>query len=476
MFAGLVGSALVATVLVAFLSIISGFGRGAGLQDRVPVDLRIYGLRPLELAVPSLGNIVLGGRLDTFLGSHQHGSNPTETSNYIGFLTLALALCWLVVVLRRRATVGRSLRQATVGLVAITVAALLLALPSPITVFGHSVVMPARVLWDAIPAIRVPSRWMALVMTALVPLAALGLQFLWQRVSRGRNGGLAPAAVMIVLVAMVVSLLELSIHPTKPNFRTSPTPQLYAALEQTPPGVVAEYPLVTTNDHIIWQTLYKRPLLNNADFGTPADDARRVVLDPASAQTASSLAFLGVTAIVTHRDALRYTDVDGFVPNASWGPGYRLVARTPDGSSVWQVVASPAPALVTMYSGFGDPMPPKGDTVYFPLTSPSGVGYFEIRAKQAGVMKLVFDAVPPAGSERLLRISDERTEVPVTLDGTTRVSVNVAVPSGLSRLLVKTDPAATSTDDAIELTAPVASGASGNAQLQAEPVSPDVGF
>jgi hypothetical protein len=274
---------------------------------------------------------------------------------------------------------------------------------------------------------------------------------------------------------MVASFLELTISPTKPSYRTH-LPPLYAALDRTPPGIVAEYPLVTTNDHIIWQTLYKRPLFNNAEFGTPADDARRVVLDPASPQTAPSLALLGVTAIVTHRNALRYTDVDGYAPNANWGPGYRLVARTPDGSSVWQVVAPPAPALVTMYSGFSDPLPPSNGRVQFPFTSPSGVGYLEIRAKQPATLRLEFEAEPPPGSSRVLRITDEQTEVPVTLHGPTHVSVNVAVPSGLSRLLLKTDPAATSVDDAIMLTAPLAVRTSGTPALHAEPVAPGVGF
>src|SRR5204862_466231 len=82
------------------------------------------------------------------------------------------------------------------------------------------------------------------------------------------------------------------------------------------------------------QLLHRRPVLNTEAFGEPPDDARRTVLDPASPGTAAKLAFLGVTAIVTHRNALRYTDVAKDVPNASWGPGYRLVARTGDGSSV----------------------------------------------------------------------------------------------------------------------------------------------
>jgi hypothetical protein len=150
--------------------------------------------------------------------------------------------------------------------------------------------------------------------------------------------------------------------------------------------------------------------------------------------------------------------------------------RAPDGSSVWRVVARAAPALVTLHSGFADPLRPKGSEIGFPLLSPSGVGYFEIRAREAGVIRLVFDAQPPEGQKRVLRVADSQTEVPFTLDGRTHISVRVAVPSGLSLLLLKTDPAATSPEDAIDLTAPNSERAAGPAQLQADLISSDIGF
>jgi hypothetical protein len=52
----------------------------------------------------------------------------------------------------------------------------------------------------------------------------------------------------------------------------------------------------------------------------------------------------------------------------------------------------------------------------------------------------------------------------------------VAVPSGLSLLLVKTDPPPTSVEDAIRLTPPIATRAAGEPQLNAQAVSPDIGF
>ena len=473
--ASLVGSALAATLFVAFLSIISGFGRGAGLQRAVG-DLSIYGLRPLELVVPSVNNLVVGGRLDSFLGAHLHGSNPTETSNYLGWVTIALGLVWVVVAWRRRAVLPTRTRAASFGLLAIFVAALAFSLPSPVGIDGHLVSTPSRLLWQIVPAVRVPSRWTALVMTALVPLAAFGLQALYDRL-RGEGGRrrLQPAAVALVALVLLASFLELTIAPAKPRYRTSPLPPEYAAVERTPPGVVAEYPLGVSNDHIVWQTRYRRPLMNNADFGTPADDAERAVLDPSAPGVPQTLAFLGVTSIVTHPDALDYIAGAPKVPNANWGRGYALAGRSPDGTSTWQVVAKPAPALVTLHGGFGQPRAPKVGVVEFPLDASSGVGELRFTAKEAGLVRLRFDATPP-GREQTLRLSDNESEIPFDLKGPTEVSALVQIPRGTSYLLVKTDPAATSDDDAILIASARAERATGEPQLQAVPISSDPGF
>jgi hypothetical protein len=56
------------------------------------------------------------------------------------------------------------------------------------------------------------------------------------------------------------------------------------------------------------------------------------------------------------------------------------------------------------------------------------------------------------------------------------VSVLVEIPRGQSQLLVKTDPPATSEDDAIVISAPRAETASGQAVLHADVVSADPGF
>src|SRR5205809_348223 len=82
----------------------------------------------------------------------------TEVSNYLGLLTIALALGWLVVAFRRRASISETQRVATADLVAVFVAGLLFALPRPVSVFGHDVWMPSRLLWEPLPVFRVISR------------------------------------------------------------------------------------------------------------------------------------------------------------------------------------------------------------------------------------------------------------------------------------------------------------------------------
>jgi O-antigen/teichoic acid export membrane protein len=473
---GTTASAAAATLLVAFLSTISGVGRGSGLQ-RVASDLKVYGLRPLELILPSGNSIVFGRWLEPFWDSRQHGSSPTETSNYLGLLTIALALSWIVLAWRRWPTLTIRLRAASVGFVAIGIAAFLLALPGAVTLFGHEVRAPSRLLWEAVPPFRVPTRWTVMTMAALVPLAALALQAACDALARRRlRSDLPVLPAVLVGVAMLVSFGELAVNPIQNRIHADRLPPEYAALAQTRFGPLVEYPLIQNIDQLFWQRIHKRPVLNSEAFGYPPDEARRTVLHPAAPGTAGRLAFLGVTAIVTHRDALRYTESAPETPNASWGPGYQLVTRTGDGSSVWRVTAPPSPALVTLHSGFGEPRPPEGNRVDFPLVSSSGVGYFEIRSREPGLLRLTFEAESPDGSPRVLRLADADGEVPFTIGERTPISLLVDVPSGLSYLLVKTDPAATSVDDAIDVTAPLAERASGTAQLQAEPISPDIGF
>ena len=449
---GAVGAAVVASGLVAIGSYASGANAAAGFE-RDPEALKPYGLRPIELVVPPPNHRFFD--LNSFWERHMHGSpNLTEITNYVGLVTLALAVAWLVLVLRR----GNGYASVTAGLVTAFVIGFLFALPSPLA----GIPMPSKLLWNVLPAFRVPSRWDPLLMATLLPLAALGLQSVRRAVG-----------VVAVAVALVLSFAELSTHRVT-HFRTVPVPPEYTALERdTPEGILAEYPLGYSDLYRLWQRVHGRPLVNGAPEGTLADQVRMMILDPAQAGTASTLAALGVTAIAIHPGGPADTPLQPREPAGV--AGYRLVGRFPDKSSIWAVTAPPMPAVVTLPGGFAPPRLVSGDVVGYPLIASSGVALMELRAKTAGVVRLFFDVLVPTGSPQL-RIQDQQGDHPFPLTPKVSFDVNVEVPRGVSQLLFKVEPAATSESDAIVVTQPRADAPSGAPLLHAIPASADPGF
>jgi hypothetical protein len=475
-FAATTSSALAGTLVVVALAYAADVGRDAGL-DRPVADVYSWGVHLHELVVPAARNFVFGRWTAPFLATRQHASYPVETTNYLGILTIALAAAWLVLAWRRRRALDARKWLATPTFATVVLIALLLSLPGRFSVLGQTVRMPSWLFWQIVPAFRVPSRWSVVVETALVPLAALALQEVVSAAHRyaARWRGQALAAGVAV-TAMVASFLELGFDPTTSRLSMNDEPAEYAATSQTPQGVLAIYPLVPRLDYLLWQTRFQRPLLNTYAFGSPADDAQHALVNPSTPGTAEQLALLGVTTIVTNGDALRWSSAE-YPPNPrNWGPGYRLVARTDRGASTWQVVAQPGPAFLAAVSGFGPPETLQDGTPAFPLLSSSGVGYFTIRAKQAGTIRLSFDASPPSGRRRVIRLANDSHERTFAVSGTTRVSIVVDIPRGVSLVLIKTDPPPQSRADAIVISRLGAERANEPAQLSALVQDGEPGF
>jgi O-antigen/teichoic acid export membrane protein len=456
---GAIGSALVGSGLVALASYLSGVNAGAGIH-RDASALAAYGLRPIELVVPTAQSLVFG--LSGFWARHMHGSNPTETSNYLGWLTIVLAIAWLVVAVRRRTGFG----NATAGLVTAFAVGFLFALPSPYA--GTST--PSKLLWNVLPAFRVPSRWDPLLMATIVPLAALGLQTLCNSLERRRSH----ATFGVVAIALAASSVELATHSVA-HFRTVPVPREYTALKaETPDGILAEYPLGYSDIYRLWQRVHGRPLVNGAPDGSIPDEARLMLLDPSQKGVPGQLSLLGVTAIAIHPGGHADVPVQPREPRGT--PGYRLVGRYADGASVWVVSAPPAPAFVILAGGFAAPRALSDGAVGYPIVASSGVAAIDVRAKAPGTIRIDLNAIPPSGGTRQLRIEGASGVRTYPLNGVTPLSLVVAVPRGDSQLLLKTDPAATSEGDAVVLTQPRVEPAPVAPVFHPQPVSADPGF
>ncbi|MGZ4461843.1 MAG: hypothetical protein ACXVZP_03300 [Gaiellaceae bacterium] len=408
----------------------------------------------LGTARPSSSLLLFGAQLHGFWEpSRSRALAGTELQVYLGWLTIVLALGWLALAIRRWRRLPDTLRLATILLTVTALVGFVFSLAHPLLlpiVHRYAHPMPSLLLWKLAPQFRVPARFVAILMTALIPLAALGLQGLSRAVGRWARSaaGAERLAAVACIGAAVVSFAELSVNST--TTKVGPRPPEYSALSSIPKGILAEYPLLPSNrgatgDYIFWQRIHGWPLLNGAADSTPADDMRRVLADPSGVSTASSLASLGVAAIITRPTTYDFVDARGRKPSTGgYGPGYQLVQRFPNGASVWRVVAKPAPAVATFRSpGFEGP----NEFVLGALAQYMTVasGRIDVYDSRPGVWRL---RLPLASRDRARRvvISGRLGSRAFVVHGEKLLSVPVQLPPGHSTLAISVDPAPTTSD------------------------------
>ena len=204
----------------------------------------------------------------------------------------------------KRSQLRPELRFATLALAATVVTGLVFSLPTPF--FRTEIPTPVRLIWEVAPQFRVPARFVALVMAALVPLAALGAR----RSSPRRRSAVQPRALAAVaagavcVVAGVSSFLELSISPpttlTRPQRRAAgvrkPCARRLAGWSPSIPWRQSNQAI--NSDYLFWQRAHDRRIVNGAPLGTFADAVGQTLVDPTTPGTAEALAALGASVAV----------------------------------------------------------------------------------------------------------------------------------------------------------------------------------
>ena len=438
--------ALVVSGLVYVLAS-SGAGSDAIAPPRPVGELETYGARWWEFVVPAANSARFGDTVDDWLAARLHGSNFSETSLYLGWLTLALAVAFVVWAIARRGALRPELRYATVAFGGTALVGILFSLPSPVV---GDVPGPSQLIWEVTPQFRVPSRFVALVMTGLVPLAALGLNgvtaWVSGRLEPGRLGQLAGAAVCVA--AGIVTFVELATSPPAQMTDLDPLPSEYAVVDRLPQGSLAEYPLASTehgitSDYLFYRRAHGRRLLNGAPPGSFADDIRQTLVDPTTPGTAESLATMGVTGVVVRPNTYAFTGGPLAVPS-TLGHGYRLLRSTPAGNSVWRVIARPASALAAFGPGFyAAETPAAGSTMRWMGTT----GKVQFFASRAGTYRADFSA-GTYGRPRVVRIKGRDRSEFVFLTPTQRArSLVLDLPAGRSSVEITARPAAEALPD-----------------------------
>ena len=404
-------------------------------------ELRTYGARPWEYVIPSYRNPHFGPDVAQWLAAHLHGSNFSETSLYVGWLTLLLAAGWLGYAIVGRTRVPAPLRFPTVAFTATAFFAMVFSLPTPLP--RTDISTPVRIIWEVAPQFRVPARFVAAVMAGLIPLAALSLDAISRLVARQlHRPNLAPVVAMAICAAAgVASFYELSISPPATITDLGSPPAEYTAVRQAPAGLLAEYPLASadqavTSDYLFWQRAHGRRLVNGAPAETLSDSVRQTILDPAAPGTASALSSLGVSVIVVRPGTYAFSGGSPSAP-ARLGGGYRFLRKTRAGATVWQVTAKPAPVVAAFTRNFyGAETPRRGVTMRW-MANDARVTLYSATAGQ----KNVAFTVASYGRPRRLRIEGAAGHRVIYVGpNPRRVSFPISAPRGASALRLTAFP------------------------------------
>ena len=241
---GAIGAAVLASGLVGIASYASGVNAGAGIHREADA------LAPVRspsagAGGPAANHVVFD--LHSFWARHMHGSpNLTEITNYLGLVTFALAIGWLVVVLRRR----NGMAAITAGLVSAFVVGFLFALPSPVR-WDPDAVEAALARPSGLP--RAVTLGSALDDGA-APARRTGIA-----VRRGASSASRQSSCSWVFrssscrrIASVISA------PFRSRLNTQRVER------KTPNGILAEYPLGYSDIYRLWQRVHGPPLVNGA--------------------------------------------------------------------------------------------------------------------------------------------------------------------------------------------------------------------
>jgi hypothetical protein len=240
------------------------------------------------------------------------------------------------------------------------VVAFVLSLGPYLVVWGFNtrVPLPYLGLYYVIPgwsAMRVPARFAFLVLLAAVPLSALGVQVLVDRVTallpQAAPRRWAPTVVGVVLVGLFLVELGAKPHPIQAVPVGDGVPEVYRWLARERPGPIVEIPVGLADreqEYLYLSSVHWLPLVNGRTSFAPSshDDVKAVLAELPGARGRECAAVLGLRAIVVHGDHLSREDRLRWAAAEQAGHVRRLAAFGSDVVySVPAVARTPSPSV-----------------------------------------------------------------------------------------------------------------------------------
>jgi len=344
----LVTLALAAALIFAFnLRLFQNTGT-VDVKERVHplVQLMSFSARPWDYLVPSITNPIFRRYTKPFIFARKHGSNTCELSLYLGYVPLLLAFIGVVYTWTKRKTqiITREKLFAVGFLVFGAFAALLCSAPPYKSIGALTVYFPSYLFFKFLPMFRSYSRFGIVVLMCVAVLAGVGLAYLLELLP-GRRSRIALFATLTIFLG-----LEFAFIP-RLTLLTAPRPVYSWLAKQKGDFVIAEYPLVKSDDVINYdymfsQRIHSKRLVNGSSPYTEAEEWRIKVKNISDPDVPALLSYLKVKYVVLHLDKYRGKKQRvPYVPKS----GLKIV-KTFKNSRVYEVTATP-PQLIVVPDG-----------------------------------------------------------------------------------------------------------------------------
>lgn len=436
---------VVAVLVAPFLITLAGQSKSAAFKRRAGrEDLMKFSARPLEYVLPAAANPFLGHLTRGYQYTHLHGAEEYETSNYLGFVVIALALVGLAMYLGRgRGRRGRDAgyesargsnefspadeRSRLTVIWSMLLGVLLffiLSMPPYFTVEKTRIYLPSELVHRMLPLFRSYSRFSLMVLFCTLVLTAYGLAGLLER------GWFKKHTALFVATLAVLVLFEYTIVPPFRYTEVKPPLPAYAWLAgQEYAGPVAAYPMDQKGwyvyQQLFEQTVHAKKMINAGGLPYGVEPQYQYLMDLTHPYTPRVLASLGVKKAFLipsmWRQAVGLQAPASPDKNFQVGllpPGYRIERAFDDGLSL-EVTAEPAVLVPHFLEGFEEPSLVNND-YYRQRLSGSGRIRMENKSGAMSAVSLSFEAKAESGVVRLEMMLHNRPVASWDLDSVER--------------------------------------------------------
>jgi len=304
-----IATASISAATLAMIMLVGFVVALRGSVDRPLSDLDTYGLRLTELVRPSYLHRFASQWIQPLEVADFHGSNSSETAQFIGWSTFVLAIIGFTSP-RSGAREGHQRLLAVVGIL------LGLVMAMSQVVYLAVLPAPARLLHEFAPFFRVYSRFGVVIFLFVLLLAAQGVAVLL----RGRS-----STTRLLIVSGLAGLAFVELWAPLPGRYSAVEREAFpSAIGEQPGAVVALYPIARSDSGYFYnQLIWSLDLPDGARLvnGGPVDGEgegfRDQIRSLNSLQTWSDLSSSGVDYVVV--DEARYASLYGGPPSVTRG-------------------------------------------------------------------------------------------------------------------------------------------------------------